>query len=299
MPMATKKTPAKAKNVKKTAPRKVVKATPAPEFASQKVLSDVEEIQWHAKLEAYAALQSAKVPIPPDLASEVESKLQEIEAQKIAQQKAEQEEKEEILKANKTGPTWVRNCYRSEFSLRLERQEDKKRIELKPRGQRGDLFPLQPGDEFDQILVANLHTGLIELIPDGEAKIILSKQTNNLQRFHTPLAILTNEYGENKGEMKLNVAEEYNKQGVVVGIVPPQDPRGGSNVPKGPLGIARPGEQLHFVPTGGHPHSVQVGPISPEAQAKMADTIARIKGNQGRPEDVLGLSVTVDPVQKV
>ena len=34
------------------------------------------------------------------------------------------------------------------------------------------------------------------------------------------------------------------------------------------------------------------------ANLAVADKLARIKGTQGRPEEVLALSVTVDPVQK-
>lgn len=291
--MAPTKKAAKRKYTKKVASRKAAPkqatATEAPKVTVRGDERDYNSPQWGATLEAYSALSNAGLPVPAEIADPVNAWLKVREAEKV---KAE-ETKVKNLKDD-TGPTWVRNLWTGPFALRLERQDKKRRIELKPRGSRGDMFPLEPGDENDQILLTNLNTGFIELIGNTEAKEIIAKQVNNIQQVHTPLAILTNEKGENKGQMKLKVEQEFNSQGVVVGY---QDPNAPKNAPLG--GIVRPGEQIqHFVPTGGAGASVGIAPQGPEATARIADDLARRKGVQGRPEDVLGLTVNVDPIQK-
>lgn len=292
--MATTKAPAK----RKTATRK--KAAPRKPAAQKKALTyKFTEEQWAALLETYSSLKAAGLPIPTEVAEPVDAWLDRQKKAEDAEEAARATEAEILAKEDAEGPKWVRNLYTSPFSLRLQRQSDPKtrRIELKPRGVRGDMFPLEPGDENDHVLRANL--GRVEIIGDGIAKRVLEGQTHNIQQTNTTLAMITNEIGE--PIKKLTVETEYNRQGVVVGYV---DPNAKSKAPLG--GILRPGQVpeggigdqvSHFVPTGGNPAIVSQGPLTDNAKAAVADKLARIKGVQGRPEEVLGLTVSIEPTK--
>lgn len=291
--MAAAKAPAKRKTAtrKKAAPRKPAAKTATPEFTEE---------QWAALLETYSTLKAAGLPIPPQVAEPVEAWLEKQKAIEIEQIQTQEAEAAALAAEDAEGPKWIRNLYTSPFSLRLQRQSDPKtrRIELKPRGVRGDMFPLEDGDENDHVLRANL--GRIEIIGDGTAKRVMEGQTTNIQRTNTTLAMITNEVGE--PIKKLTVETEYNQQGVVVGYIDP------NAKPKAPLGgIVRPDqvpqggiatEQVQqFIPTGGNPAIVSQGPLTDNAKAAVADKLARIKGVQGRPEEVLGLTVSVEPTR--
>lgn len=287
--MATAKAPAKRKTVtrKKAAPRK-------PAVPKQTATHEFTEEQWAALLETYTTLKAAELPIPSEVADPVNAWLDRQKAIEIEATQAQEAESAVLAEEDAAGPKWVRNLYTSPFSLRLQRQSDTKtrRIELKPRGVRGDMFPLEDGDEKDHILIANL--GRVEIIGDGTAKRVLAGQTHNIQKTNTTLAMITNEVGE--PIKRLTVETEYNQQGVVVGYIDP------NAKPKAPLGgILRPNQVpdqvTHFIPTGGNPAIVSQGPLTDNAKAAVADKLARIKGAQGRPEEVLGLTVSVEPTR--
>lgn len=110
---------------------------------------------------------------------------------------------------------FVRNRYHTEVSLRFDRH-DKRRIELKPRGQRGDFAPIQPADLNDPVLIQNVNLGLVELITAGEAAEIAGKQTTNQQAVHPALAVLRNELGEEYDQDSIKVEIPFEEQGVVV-----------------------------------------------------------------------------------
>lgn len=299
----TRKTTTK-RTAKKAAPRKIVTNTLQPV-----ALDLLGEAQRQAKLQAYTSLKSAGVDIPAELASEVEEWIVAQQARQKAAQETQTQEQQRIDKENEEGPWWVRNAYNAPFSLRLERQDKKKRIELKARGQRGDMFPLQEGDLDDPTLQSNLNTKLIEIIPNGEAKNVLSKQTMNLQREHVPIAILRNEKGEPYKPESLKLEAEWNSQGVVVAY---EDPNigsqhehikwGGRNSAGGGLIRAQPGQPnpafvqpqpqqvAQFVPTGGNPAIISSG--FSDSQTKIADDLARRRGT------VPQLAVSVAPVQR-
>lgn len=297
--MATTKAPAKRKTAtrKKAATRKPTKESQIPKFTDE---------QWAALLETYSTLKTAGLPIPTEVAAPVDAWLTEQKAIEDQATQVQQAEADALAEEDAAGPKWVRNLYMSPFSLRLQRQSDPKtrRIELKPRGVRGDMFPLEPGDENDHVLRANL--GRVEIIGDGTARRISANQTHNIQQTNTTLAMLTNERGEPL--QKLTVETEFNQQGVVVGYVDPNQQakleKGEFGKSKSPLGdLSRQPEQVsHFVPTGGNPAIVSQGPLlTDNAQAAVLDKLARIKGQEGppkRPEDVLGLTVSVTPTQQ-
>ena len=298
--MATTKTTARRTTRKNSTrkPRKVAKVVPA-ETAT---IDSEYDSQWHAKLEAYVTLKQAGVEIPDEIRIPVEKWVAEQNEKTEAANKVAVKVAAKVAKEDEKAPKWVRNGYPASFSLRLRRQDKKDRIELAPRGQRGDMFPLEDGDEKDQILVQSVGTGLIEIIPNSEAQRIAEHQTTNIQPGVTTLSMLRNEKDEPIQD--LIVETEWNQQGVVVGQI---NPHAGKRDPLG--GIVRPNEAERvrsFVPTGGNPAIVSQGylqgpqgqQLTPDATAKISDDLARVKGLQGRPEDVLGLTVSVSPAQK-
>lgn len=289
------KAPAKRKATKKPAPRKV---TPKIETVTK---PDYDSPRWAKLVETYVSLKDLGFPIPSDLAKPVEEWIEKQVKQEEAILVAGDQEAKAIAKADEKGPKWVRNLYNSPFSLRLQRQDKKQRIELKPRGVRGDMHPLEPGDENDHVLISNL--GFVEVIGDGTAKKVAEGQTHNIQKTNSTLALITNELGEPIN--KLTVETEYNQQGVVVGYVDPnlhakleQGEFGKSKSALGDLVRQQPEQVSHFVPTGGNPAIVSQGPLTDNARAAVSDKLARLKGVQGRPEEVLGLTVSVEPTRQ-
>jgi hypothetical protein len=97
-------------------------------------------------------------------------------------------------------PTWyMRNLRYMEVGFRLSRQSDstKKRTQLKPRGQRGDIVKLEPGDLKDSELQTQVAFGVVEIISEGEARQAIAKQnTNRQQAVPSHIAMLRNEKGE-------------------------------------------------------------------------------------------------------
>jgi len=289
------KAPAKRKAAKKPASRKA-----APKKI-QTVTHEFTEEQWAALLETYSTLKTAGLPIPSEVAEPVDAWLAKQKAIEVEVATVQNAEASALAEEDAAGPKWIRNLYTSPFSLRLQRQSDMKtrRIELKPRGVRGDMFPLEDGDEKDHILIANL--GRIEIIGNGTAKRVASGQTHNIQKTNTTLDLIRNENDE--PIKKLTVTTEYNQQGVTVAYVDPnyqtKNEEGLGGKAKAALGDLnrQPEEISHFVPTGGNPAIVSQGPLTDNARAAVSDKLARIKGVQGRPEDVLGLTVSVEPTR--
>ena len=292
--MPTTKTPAKRKATK-TRARKVATKTATPKI----VTHEFTEEQWAALLETYTTLKAAGLHIPTEVSEPVDAWLAKQTAVEIEEAEHQESEAAILAEEDTEGPKWIRNLYTSPFSLRLQRQDKKQRIELKPRGVRGDMFPLESGDENDHILIANL--GRVEIIGNGTAKRVAAGQTHNIQKTNTTLALIRNE--NDKPITKLTVATEYNQQGVVVGYIDPnyqaKNEEGAGGKAKAVLGdLNRQPEQVsQFVPTGGNPAIISQGPLTDNARAAVSDKLARIKGAKGRPEEVLGLTVSVEPTR--
>jgi hypothetical protein len=273
------------------------------------------EAQRQAKLEAYLALKSADIHIPAELAdvegwiadarakADAEAKLHAEEAQKTAQR---------LTKVNETGPWYVRNGYTAPFGLRLQRQTDTRRIQLAPRGKPGDMHPLEEGDLKDPVLKRNLNLGVIEIIPAGEAEVVMQKQTTNIgHRVHTPLSILRSELNQPYQQGAVKVMAEFNQQGVTVAQIDPNIYQMNDKTLKqtGGLTQVQQGQQSQpapqqatsvvsaFVPTGGNPTSVQMGTV--DAHSQNVDALARRKDIQGPLAGLGDIQVTIDPVQKV
>ncbi len=326
-PRKTAAKPAAKKPVTRT--RKVPTKNTAGETVSEATLTITDNDVPHqpmplspdekqAQLDAYAALKRANLSVPKELADRVQNWIQEEESRRKVEEALFMKEQEQVAEINDTGPWYVLNNYGGTFSLRLERQDKKKRIELKPLGHRGDMHPLQEGDLGDPILQANLELGLVSLIPAGEAAKRSKNQVHNVRQPHTPLAILRNERGEQYAQGSVKVEAEFNSQGVTVAYLDPEVAQGRKAVPKqSPMGdLVRdrgagnpyaqtqvgpgPVQQVsHFVPTGGNPAIISSGFAGDQKHAKIADDIARRKGTEGPsaglPE---GITVSVDPVQR-
>ena len=296
--MATAKASAKRKAAK-TRARK-----PAAPKVTTAETPDYNSPRWAQLVETYVNLKDLGLPIPDDLGNPVEEWISKQVQAEEAVLEAGAAEAEAIAKADSEGPKYVRNLLGTPFHLRLQRQNQKdgiRRIELKPRGVRGDMHPLEPGDENDPTLAGSL--GYVEIIGYGTAQRVQQKQTHNIQKTNTTLAMITNELGE--PIQKLTVETEYNKQGVTVAYIDPKQYAkleagefGRSRSPLGDLTRQQPDLVSHYVPTGGNPAIVSQGPLTDNARAAVADKLARIKGRQGRPEDVLGLTVSVEPTRQ-
>jgi hypothetical protein len=169
-------------------------------------------------------------------------------------------------RAPRTTKKYVRNITRSQVAFRIGDREGR-RIELKPRGQRGDLAALNK-DELDQLEDIGY---MYEVITETEAKDILSKQMTNQQAFHPALAALLNSKGEPLGEDPVVV--DHNANGYVVAQIqgPTETEQHGKRVTvesvladsvvKGPQQVAVPGSALDA--------------------AQRADAIARNKSLEG------------------
>jgi hypothetical protein len=302
--MATPRKPAATKRKPAATPRvKAVITPPAEEYQ----LPPLTEAEREAKLGAYIACRNAGISIPAEL-SVVEDWIAEEQERRKVEEAERAKYQHELDAENKAGPWYVRNGYVAPFSLRLDRQTEKRRIQLAPRGKPGDLHPLEEGDLNDINLKRNVAIGVIEVVPAGEANRIMDHQTTNMgPRVHTPTAILRNAKGEEYAPGAIKTEIEFNQQGVTVGVINPDQMQGKiTDKSLGGVGsfggIQRTdGREVasQFVPTGGGTASVQGRPMtSEEAQLRIADDLARRKGGQGPAAGIGGLSVSVAPVQK-
>lgn len=92
----------------------------------------------------------------------------------------------------KEAQQFIRNIRQVPVGMRLGTG---RRIDLRPRGQRGDTVPLKPEEELDEIFIANIGL-LFEVISAEESKKIIAKQVTNQQSVHPALATIRNEYGK-------------------------------------------------------------------------------------------------------
>ena len=270
------------------------------------------EEERQAKLSAYTALKSAGVPVPHELADEVEGWIEE-ENKRREIEKAEQAKRQAVIdEENKNGPWWIRNGYVAPFSLRLDRQHENhaRRIELKPRGTPGDMYPILKEDLDDPLVKRNCAIGVIEVIPAGEAKRIQDQQTKNMgqRQVHVPTAILRNSLGQEYEEGAVKTTVEFNQQGITVATLDPNQMQGGVEDKRVQVTRVQPGDRPEtreqFIPTGGQQAIVtqqpMAGPMSEMAKLKIADDLARRKGQGGVAAGLPpGVTVTVGEPQQV
>lgn len=315
-PRKSSSTPRKRTPRKTTPPRQ--REQPDPSTLDREALKEVvervapsrppTEEERQAKLTAYTALKSAGVPIPDELAQEVEGWIEAENARRQIEA-AEQAKRQTALdEENKKGPFWVRNGYTAPFSLRLDRQHEarSRRIELKPRGVPGDMHPLEEADLNDPLIKRNCAIGVIEIVPNGEANRIMAQQTTNMgTRVHTPTAILRNSLGEEYPEGAVKTEIEWGKQGVVVATLDPNQMQGHIEDKRVAVTRVQQGEPRQemvseFIPTGGNPAIVSQQPMTEMQRLKIQDDIARRKGTSGPSAGLgQGVTVTVEPSHQV
>lgn len=199
---------------------------------------------------------------------------------------------------------YVRNLHYIDVGFRLESQEGqgKKRTDLKPRGQRGDLKKISNKDLNDASLLQQIQIGLVEIITEKEARDIISKQsTNDAQRPHPALASLRNELGQEYSEDAIKVEVPFEDQGVVVAHLTPQGGGAGELPSQGKRGInweqARQGIQQN-AGTGGNPAIISDG-FARNDSAAAQDAIARRKDLEGPAAGLGDVKVVLESPKKV
>jgi hypothetical protein len=115
---------------------------------------------------------------------------------------------------------YIRNIRHVPVSIRLDTG---RKIQLQPRGQRGDTVPVNNEEMQDEKFVGNQDL-LFELVTESEGKNIIAKQTTNQQAVHPALFQIRTPTGE-VYRSGVVVEENFTDQGKVVGVV---DERGHS-----------------------------------------------------------------------
>lgn len=118
----------------------------------------------------------------------------------------------------KTTPTrtrrtqkYIRNIRYVPVSVRISSE---RRIELAPRGQRGDTAPVSKDEMESQAFLDNLEL-VFEVVTESEAQDTIGKQTKNQQRIHPALSQMRNALGE-AYERGVVVEENFTEQGKTV-----------------------------------------------------------------------------------
>jgi hypothetical protein len=113
---------------------------------------------------------------------------------------------------------YLRNLHGCEGRVNLS---DGRKIELKPRGQRGDMESVTEQEFKDQKLQDNI--GLIfEPLSEESAQEVTEKQNTNRQEPHAPFAAITNERGEQYHQAEVPIEKSFEQQGEVVAKVESQ-----------------------------------------------------------------------------
>lgn len=112
----------------------------------------------------------------------------------------------------RTAQKHYRNLRYTPVGIRLK--ESDRRLELAPRGQRGDIAPVKKSESSDPDYIANKDI-LFEIISDEEATLILEKQATNQQTptQHPALREIRNELGDEYEDdsVKITVEEDNSK----------------------------------------------------------------------------------------
>lgn len=115
-------------------------------------------------------------------------------------------------KPRRTQKKFYRNLREIPVGFRLK--ESDRRVDLAPRGQRGDIVAIAKDDKNDPIFIGN--EGLIfEVISQEEANIVIEKQQTNVQKEsrHSALDTIRNERGEAYDDGAVRIASEAEAQG--------------------------------------------------------------------------------------
>lgn len=192
---------------------------------------------------------------------------------------------------------FLRNLTGYEVGIRLERQErPKKRHDIKPRGQRGDLVLLQKDDLSDPAVTENVALGVVEVITEAEARKVIEQQNTNRQaRIHPALGLLTNELGE-KIDTVVVEEDEADRGLVVARLEEGQLPSQGKGVDWDRVAMENAAEakDAPLRNTTVDPRNVSAPGVVDAGE--QADFLARQKSAQT--PAALGLSVSIEPTRK-
>ncbi len=148
---------------------------------------------------------------------------------------------------------YIRNLYGTPLGIKLASGE---RMDLLPRGMRGDLMAISKDQEKDHRLIANV--GLtVEVIPESEARQVIEGQATNQQSFHPALALLRDPQGRPYEQEDVRMDTDPQNQGEVVAQVDGAGNIAMENVPgKGQRMVRQPGSvgpKVATDVTGGDP----------------------------------------------
>lgn len=166
---------------------------------------------------------------------------------------------------------YLRNLHGTEARVTLA---SGRRIDLKPRGQRGDMTQVSPEEQKDQGLRDNY--GLIyEPLTEATAVEILAKQDTNRKQPHTALASITNELGQ---PMKEVVVDNPEDRAIVAGTLTPQD---GKNLPLSTEAVSRDigPEQIPVPGSVGAPTEVMPEEAFADNQLSAEDILQSLRQN--------------------
>lgn len=198
-------------------------------------------------------------------------------------------------KPSTSGTRYVRSLYGSDARITLDNGLV---LNLKPRGQVGDLAPVDADDRADQKYALNKNL-LFEEVSAAEAKQILEKQATNAQApRNTTFDLLQNERGESYAQDAPVIEEPFENQGTVVANV--EDTGSGRFSEKNTELTRPPGaapEQASPPGSVGNPGPQIPSDVPPEQHA---DWLARNSGGEDAAADQLrgSLKSSVAPVQK-
>lgn len=178
-------------------------------------------------------------------------------------------------------PAYIRNIRYTPVSCRVSNE---RRIELKPRGMRGDMAKISKQEFEDHRVQANL--GLIfEPLTKAQAEKIWDDQLTNQQAHHPALNSLRNDKGEEFDNKDVVVKEEtFEDQGVVVAEL-----NDGQMVIDRGLGIQR----FSGIGTQDNPLPIP-SDLPPDEQA---DWVAR-QNLEGPAAGLGNMNVTIDETQQ-
>lgn len=176
---------------------------------------------------------------------------------------------------------YVRNLLGVPVAVRLRTN---RRIELAPRGMRGDILPINSDEQKDEIYLLNINR-LFECITEDDVQDIVAKQATNQQQEHPAFAQLRNHLGQ-EYERREVVIDRQQDRDVVVGQVKPD----GTVVQDG-LNVTR----AELPGTVDNP----ARKLTEESEEAVFDEAPANPGLLGAEENPIhNLKVTVEPVQR-
>lgn len=118
------------------------------------------------------------------------------------------------MAAKKQETKFIRNIRHVPVGVRLGTG---RRIDLRPRGERGDCAPVNVDEQSDEIYLGNVDL-LFEVISADAAKTVISKQTTNQQSVHPALAHMRNSLGEEYTSGVVVVEESHENRPVIAAV---------------------------------------------------------------------------------